>query len=93
LKDTLEEYEIMTKQSIEDEKERERLEEQVDSLQQRSETFEAQLNEEKVKWLGAKAGSPVETTSTMVLKNEFKKMMRETRAENMKTLKVSTHAY
>ncbi|KAK5445297.1 hypothetical protein LTS15_010078 [Exophiala xenobiotica] len=87
LKDTLEEYELMTKQSIEDEKERERLEEQVDSLQQRCETFEAQLNEEKVKWLGAKAGSPVETTSTMVLKNEFKKMMRETRAENMKTLK------
>lgn len=30
-----------------------------------------------------------ETTSTMVLKNEFKKMMRDTRIENMKILKVS----
>lgn len=89
LKETLEEYEIMTKQSIEDEKERERLEEQVDTFQQRCETLESQLNEEKVKWLGAKAGSPTETTSTMVLKNEFKKMMRETRAENLKTIKVS----
>ncbi|KAK6385495.1 hypothetical protein LTS17_001063 [Exophiala oligosperma] len=87
LKATLEEYEIMTKQSIEDEKERERLEEQVDAFQQRCETLESQLNEEKVKWLGAKAGLPTETTSTMVLKNEFKKMMRETRAENLKTIK------
>jgi hypothetical protein len=32
---------------------------------------------------------PYETTSTMVLKNEFKKMMRDTRAENMKILRVS----
>lgn len=89
LKETLEEYEMMTKQSIDDEKERERLEEHIDALQQRCETLETQLNDEKVKGLGAKAGSPSETTSTMVLKNEFKKMMRETRAENLKALKVS----
>lgn len=88
LRDTIEDYEIMTKQSIDDEKERERLEENVDALQQRCEILESQLNEEKVKWLGAKAGSPNETTSTMVLKNEFKKMMRETRAENLRTIKV-----
>lgn len=88
LKDTIEEYEVMTKQSIDDEKERERLEEQIDGLQQRCESLESQLNEERLKWLGAKVGSPSETTSTMVLKNEFKKMMRETRAENLKTLKV-----
>ncbi|EHY60913.1 uncharacterized protein HMPREF1120_08856 [Exophiala dermatitidis NIH/UT8656] len=87
LKETIEDYESMTKQSIEDEKERERLEEQVDALQQRCELLESQLSEEKVKWLGVKAGSPNETTSTMVLKNEFKKMMRETRAENLRSLK------
>ncbi|EXJ82243.1 hypothetical protein A1O3_06056 [Capronia epimyces CBS 606.96] len=87
LKDTIEDYEIMTKQSIDDEKERERLEESVDGLQQRCEMLESQLNEEKVKWLGAKAGLPNETTSTMVLKNEFKKMMRETRTENLRAIK------
>jgi len=87
LKDTIEEYEVMTKQSIDDEKERDRLEEHIDALQQRCEGLESQLNEEKVKWLGAKVGSPTETTSTMVLKNEFKKMMRETRTENLKSLK------
>ncbi|KIX05142.1 uncharacterized protein Z518_06014 [Rhinocladiella mackenziei CBS 650.93] len=87
LKETIEEYEVMTKQSIDDEKERERLEEMIDTLQQRCEGLESQLSEEKVKWLGVKAGSPAETTSTMVLKNEFKKMMRETRAENLKILK------
>jgi chromosome segregation ATPase len=92
LKDTIEEYEVMTKQSIEDEKERDRLEEIVDTLQQRCETVEMQLNEERLKWLGVKASSPSETTSTMVLKNEFKKMMRETRAENLKTIRVSTSA-
>ncbi|EXJ81895.1 hypothetical protein A1O1_07960 [Capronia coronata CBS 617.96] len=87
LKETIEDYELMTKQSIDDEKERDRLEESVDALQQRCEILESQLNEEKVKWLGVKVGSPNETTSTMVLKNEFKKMMRETRAENLRTIK------
>jgi chromosome segregation ATPase len=88
LKEVIEEYEIMTKHSIDDEKERDRLEELIDALQERCEALESQLSEEKVKWLGAKVGSPVETTSTMVLKNEFKKMMRETRTENLKALKV-----
>lgn len=89
LKDTIEEYEVMTKQSIDDEKERDHLEESVDTLQQRCETLEMQLNEEKLKWMGFKTGSSTETMSTMVLKNEFKKMMRETRAENLKTIRVS----
>ncbi|KAI1613061.1 hypothetical protein EDD36DRAFT_254022 [Exophiala viscosa] len=89
LKETLEEYEMMTKQSIDDEKERERLEEHIDALEQRCESLESQLNDEKLKGLGAQAGSPTGTTSTMVLKNEFKKMMRETRAENLKALKVN----
>lgn len=89
LKETIEDYEIMTKQSIDSEKERDHLEEKVDTLEQRCEGLEAQLNEEKVKWLGARSGAAGETTSTMVLKNEFKKMMRDTRAENMKSLKVS----
>jgi archaellum component FlaC len=92
LKDTIEDYELMTKASIEFEKDREQLEGSVDTLRERCEALEAQLSDEKVKWLGMKSpgvhgpGSP--TTSTMVLKNEFKKMMRDTRAENMKALRV-----
>jgi hypothetical protein len=90
LKETIAEYEVMTQQSIEDEKERERLEESSDTLQRRCEELENQLNEERVKSLGSRGpASPTDSTSTMVLRNEFRKMMRDTRAENMKVLKVS----
>ncbi|OCT48577.1 involucrin repeat protein [Cladophialophora carrionii] len=87
LKEMIGEYEAMTKQSIEDEKERERLEENVDAIQRRCEDLENQLNEEKVKSLGSSVSAPTDTTSAMVLRNEFRKMMRETRAENLKVLK------
>ncbi len=92
LKDTIEDYELMTKAGIEFEKDREQLEAAVDALREKCEALEAQLSDEKVKWLGMKSpgiqgpGSP--STSTMVLKNEFKKMMRDTRAENLKALRV-----
>ena len=89
LRELIEDYEAMTKQSIDDEKERERLEENVDAIQRRCEDLENQLNEERVKSLGSRVVSPTETTSTMVLRNEFRKMMRDTRAENLKVLKVS----
>ena len=74
LKEILPEYEGMMKQSIDDEKERERLEENVDAIQRRCEDLENQLNEERVKSLGSKVSSPTtETTSSMVLRNEFRK--------------------
>jgi len=92
LKETIEDYELMTRASIEFEKERDQLDAAIDSLRERNETLEAQLSDEKVRWLGMKAsgpgqGGPTESTSTMVLKNEFKKMMRDTRTENMKALR------
>jgi chromosome segregation ATPase len=95
LKETIEDYEVMTRASIEFEKERDQLESQIDSLRERGEALEAQLSDEKLKWLGMKnggpgQGGPTESTSTMVLKNEFKKMMRDTRAENMKALRVGS---
>lgn len=95
LKETIEDYEVMTRANIEFEKERDQLEAQIDSLRDRSETLETQLSDEKVKLLGMRSPGPgqggsTESTSTMVLKNEFKKMMRETRAENMKALRVSS---
>ncbi|KAL8649503.1 MAG: hypothetical protein Q9210_004357 [Variospora velana] len=96
LSETIGEYETMTKGSIEFEKDREALEACLDSLRDRSEELEAQLGEEKLKWMGVKspmaAGnrdtSVPGSTSAKVLKNEFKKMMREMRAENMKALRL-----
>ncbi|KAK2755999.1 hypothetical protein FQN54_005797 [Arachnomyces sp. PD_36] len=93
LRETIEDYEVMTKASIEFEKERDKLENVIDGLRDRCESLESQLNEEKIQWLngppsgGVRDGMPSETTSTTVLKNEFKRMMRDTRAENMKALK------
>lgn len=97
LGDTIGEYETMTKASIEFEKDREALEAQLDHVRDRSEELEAQLGEEKLKWIGVKSpmaagnrdSSVPGSTSANVLKNEFKKMMREMRAENMKALRVS----
>jgi chromosome segregation ATPase len=93
LRDTIEDYELMTKASIEFEKERDHMEATIDTMRERCEALETQVSEEKVKWLGAKNNAPSETTSTMVLKNEFKKMMRDTRAENVKALRVSLISY
>ncbi|RDW60516.1 involucrin repeat protein [Aspergillus mulundensis] len=94
LRETVDDYEAMTKASIEFEKERERFEGMIDNLRDRCEQLETQLNEERISWMGSNNSAssmgrdgPYETTSTMVLKNEFKKMMRDTRAENMKILK------
>ncbi|KAL1965063.1 hypothetical protein VTN77DRAFT_6123 [Rasamsonia byssochlamydoides] len=91
LRDTIEDYEVMTKASIEFEKEREKYESIIDGLRDRCENLETQLSDERITWMGVHNPSfrdgPPETTSTMVLKNEFKKMMRNTRAENMKLLK------
>ncbi|KAL4908236.1 hypothetical protein BDW74DRAFT_166038 [Aspergillus multicolor] len=94
LRETVDDYEAMTKASIEFEKERERFEGMIDNLRDRCEQLETQLNEERISWMGSNNSAssmgrdgPYETTSTMVLKNEFKKMMRDTRAENMKILR------
>lgn len=94
LRDTIEDYEVMTKASIEFEKERERYESTIDGLRDRIEQLETQLSEERIALMGLRSNAGrdgmMETTSTMVLKNEFKKMMRDTRAENMKLLKASS---
>ncbi|CZT04130.1 hypothetical protein WAI453_009587 [Rhynchosporium graminicola] len=101
LEETIEEYEQMTKASIEWEKERESLEGTIDKLRDEREGLEAQLSDEKVRWLGMQSpgldggsaggggmgGMGAGMTSTTVLKNEFKKMMRDTRAESAKALR------
>ncbi|CAP97874.1 Pc22g05860 [Penicillium rubens Wisconsin 54-1255] len=93
LRETIDDYEAMTKASIEFEKERERFESFIDSLRDRCEQLETQLAEERISWMNLSSPTSIgrdgtsETTSTMVLKNEFKKMMRDTRNENMKILR------
>ena len=97
LSETIGEYEVMTKSSIEFEKERETLESNIDGLRDKCEALETDLSDEKVRWMGMKSpgvagdrnSNEKGATSTAVLKNEFKKMMRETRAEHMKMLRVS----
>ncbi|RMD44127.1 hypothetical protein DV735_g1014, partial [Chaetothyriales sp. CBS 134920] len=87
LKETIEDYEVMTKQSIDFEKERDRLEDKIDQLERQCESLNSQLHEEQVKAMGAAAAAPNDTTSIAVLKGEFKKMMRQARAEHLKSFK------
>ncbi|KFY78990.1 hypothetical protein V499_01940 [Pseudogymnoascus sp. VKM F-103] len=97
LGETIEEYEVLTKASIEGERERELLEKEIDRLRDEREALEAKLSDERVRWMGMKSPGPdgaggqlgvgAGNTSTAVLKNEFKKMMRDTRAENAKALR------
>lgn len=94
----LQDFEGLTKQSIEFENERVQLEGVVDRLREKAEELEAALADERVRMLGSRsmsAGSNGEfpgrgeSTSTQVLKTEFKKMMRDMRAEQLKALRVS----
>ncbi|EEH45579.1 uncharacterized protein PADG_01729 [Paracoccidioides brasiliensis Pb18] len=95
LRETIDDYKVMTKASIAFEKERDKLETSIDNLRDRCESLESKLSEERVQSMGNGSlgygngydKGTYETTSTMVLKNEFKKMMRDTRAENMRALK------
>jgi predicted nucleic acid-binding Zn-ribbon protein len=88
LRETIDDYEALTKSSIEFEKERDKLEAMIDKYRDRCEELETTLSDEKIQGLGS-TGASGDTTSTAVLKNEFKKMMRDTRTEHMRMLKVS----
>ncbi|KAI9792847.1 MAG: hypothetical protein M1833_001006 [Piccolia ochrophora] len=92
LAETIDEYEVLTKQSIEFEKEREGLEKSIDDLRERCERAELDLSDERVRWMGVKspggpATGPAESTSSAVLRSEFRKMMRDARSEASKTLR------
>ncbi|KAK2732351.1 hypothetical protein FQN57_002937 [Myotisia sp. PD_48] len=94
LREAVDEYEDLTKASIKLEKERDKLETIIDSYRDRCDTLEAQLSDEKIQNFGL--GSPSrgscdgissETTSVVVLKKEFKKMVRDIRAESTRVVK------
>ena len=96
LSETISDYEAMTKATIEYEKEREQLESLADSLRDRIATLENQAADDRIQALGVKSpgamsdrGGVAGSTGAAVLKNEFKKMMREARADHFRSLKVS----
>lgn len=94
LAETLKEFEELTKASVDAERERDELEMQLDKLRDKSAELENRLAEEQVKWLGmmqeTEGGRGLQGmgSGAMVLKNEFKKMMRETRTDHMKAMRV-----
>jgi chromosome segregation ATPase len=94
LSETLADFEDLTKASVEAEKERDALELTVDKLREQIENLESQLSDERVKLMGIKSPGgadgtqPQQSTGAVVLKNEFKKMMRDTRAEHLKAMRV-----
>lgn len=98
---TLSEFEELTKASVEAEREREALESEVDKLRETIEGLETQISDERVKWMGIKSpgtpgaegGVPQQSMGTVMLKNEFKKMMRDARADHLKALRVSIRTH
>ncbi|OAF58288.1 hypothetical protein VC83_06355 [Pseudogymnoascus destructans] len=58
LGETIEEYEVLTKASIEGERERELLEKEIDRLRDEREALEAKLSDERVRWMGVKSPGP-----------------------------------
>jgi DNA repair exonuclease SbcCD ATPase subunit len=84
LDEMLEDFENLTKQSIEAEQERSKLESMVDQLKEKVDELKTQLAEEKI----SRNSPRGESTTTNVLKQEFKKMVRDMRADQARALRV-----
>nr|OQO29358.1 hypothetical protein B0A51_03140 [Rachicladosporium sp. CCFEE 5018] len=94
-------FQDLTRESLQLEHERTQLDYLIDGLRDRVEALEGQLSDEKVRWLGIKSPATAgpggresvmgraggEGVSVMVLRQEFKRMMRETRAEGVRALR------
>jgi predicted nucleic acid-binding Zn-ribbon protein len=91
------EYEALTRDAIQNEKDRDILESQIDKLRDDKEALERELSDEKVKMLGVRSpGMPngagqldMGATSIRMLREDFRKMMRDRTAEGLKALRVS----
>jgi predicted nucleic acid-binding Zn-ribbon protein len=92
------EYEALAKDMIQNEKDRDRFEAMIDSLRDEKESLEMELSDERVRWLGvrspgtpmAQPGAAPEATSIRMLREDFRKMMRDRTAEGLKALRVCT---
>ncbi|KAK0939202.1 hypothetical protein LTR29_009193 [Friedmanniomyces endolithicus] len=105
LRGMTDDFQDLTRESLELEKERGQLEDLIDSLRDRCDALGAQLNDERVRWMGMRSPSATNVssssaaerqsftngrasvTSTMAMRQEFKKMMREAREEGVKLLR------
>lgn len=91
------EYEALTRDAIQNEKDRDILESQIDKLRDEKDALERDLSDEKVKWLGVRSpGMPAAAgagqldmgaTSIRMLREDFRKMMRDRTAEGLKALR------
>ncbi|KAF1845389.1 involucrin repeat protein-like protein [Cucurbitaria berberidis CBS 394.84] len=90
------EYEALTRDAIQNEKDRDVLESQIDKLRDEKEALERELSDEKVKWLGVRSpGMPnggagqldLGATSIRMLREDFRKMMRDRTSEGLKALR------
>ncbi|KAJ4371501.1 hypothetical protein N0V83_004719 [Neocucurbitaria cava] len=94
------EYEALTRDAIQNEKDRDVLEGQIDKLRDDKEALERELSDEKVKWLGVRSPGPgmpngaaaagqldLGATSIRMLREDFRKMMRDRTAEGLKALR------
>ncbi|EON69059.1 hypothetical protein W97_08372 [Coniosporium apollinis CBS 100218] len=90
-------FEALTRAGLEAEREREKLEGVVDGLREGVEGLEARLADERVRWLGIRSPGgggggdrPGAGVVADTMRNEFRKMMKETRAEFARVLKAET---
>lgn len=98
------EYEDLARDAIQNEKDRDTLEASIDKLRDEKESLELELSDERVKWLGIRspsvamgAGGSVASaamnpdmgaTSIRMLREDFRKMMRDRTAEALRALRV-----
>ncbi|KAF1969584.1 hypothetical protein BU23DRAFT_513037 [Bimuria novae-zelandiae CBS 107.79] len=92
------EYEELTRDAIQNEKDRDALEASIDRLRDEKEALELELSDERVKWLGIRSPSVVPgtpgsgapdqgATSIRMLREDFRKMMRDRTAEALRALR------
>lgn len=94
LRDLVSEHEDLTRQGVDAERDREGLEATIDELREKVETLELRIREDRLRHMGrdpeaANTPGGGDTRSISVMRAEFKKMMRESRTEQLKVLKVS----
>ncbi|CAG8630726.1 6948_t:CDS:2 [Dentiscutata erythropus] len=83
----LREFDRLTRNFIDFDTERHKLQNNIDQLQSKCEALENELADEKIKHLGMDGNEPV-TTATM--RKEFRKMMADSREEQTKLLRRET---
>jgi chromosome segregation ATPase len=100
LLDMTADYEALTRDLIQNEKDRDVLEAAIDKLRDEKEALELELSDERVKGLGIRSpgapnGTPgsAEAISIRMLREDFRKMMRDRTAEGLRALRVSFYNF